>query len=47
MRAGASLLEVEDVWSTNPLFLTNREAALSELGEQQVREACNVNVIWC
>lgn len=42
MRAGASLLEVEDVWSTNPLFLTNREAALSELGEQQVREACRM-----
>ncbi|KAL7548434.1 hypothetical protein ACHAWF_011723, partial [Thalassiosira exigua] len=40
LRAGASLLEVEDVWSTNPLFLTNREAALSELGEEQVREAC-------
>lgn len=40
LRAGSSLLEVEDVWSTNPLFLTNREAALSELGEVQVREAC-------
>ncbi|KAL7470284.1 hypothetical protein ACHAXS_010512, partial [Conticribra weissflogii] len=40
MRAGASLLEVEDVWSTNPLFLTNREAALSELGERQVLESC-------
>mmetsp|Transcript_24392 Transcript_24392/g.51458 ORF Transcript_24392/g.51458 Transcript_24392/m.51458 type:complete len:87 (-) Transcript_24392:1105-1365(-) len=40
MRAGASLLEIEDIWSTNPLFLTNREAALSELGERQVLEAC-------
>jgi len=40
LRAGASLLELEDVWSTNPLFLTNREAALSEFGEEQVREAC-------
>ena len=40
MRAGTSLLEVEDIWSTNPLFLTNREAALSEIGVEQVREAC-------
>ena len=40
MRAGTSLLEEENVWSTNPLFLTNREAALSELGESQVRDAC-------
>lgn len=28
------------MWSTNPLFLTNREAALSELGNLQVRDAC-------
>ena len=41
MRAGSSLLEVDDVWSTNPLFLTNREAALSEEGEGGVRQACN------
>jgi hypothetical protein len=40
MRAGTSLLEEENVWSTNPLFLTNREAALSELGNLQVRDAC-------
>lgn len=40
MRAGTSLLEEEDVWSTNPLFLTNREAALSDVGVRQVREAC-------
>lgn len=40
MRAGASLLEEENVWSTNPLFLTNREAALSELGDIQVKNAC-------
>lgn len=40
MRAGTSLLEEENVWSTNPLFLTNREAALSDLGESQVRNAC-------
>ena len=42
MRAGSSLLEIEDVWSTNPLFLTNREAALSEQGEEEVRQACNL-----
>jgi len=40
MRCGLSELEIEDIWSTNPLFLTNREAALSELGDEQVREAC-------
>ena len=40
MRAGTSLLEEENIWSTNPLFLTNREAALSELGDVQVRNAC-------
>lgn len=40
MRAGTSLLEREDVLSTNPLFLTNREAALSDYGEVQVRDAC-------
>ena len=42
MRAGSSLLEIDDVWSTNPLFLTNREAALSEQGEEEVRRACNM-----
>lgn len=42
MRAGSSLLEIEDVWSTNPLFLTNREAALSDKGEDEVRQACHL-----
>ena len=42
MRAGSSLLEEENIWSTNPLFLTNREASLSEFGESQVRNACNM-----
>lgn len=42
MRAGTSLLELDDVWSTNPLFLTNREASLSEVGEEEVRRACNL-----
>lgn len=38
MRAGQSLLDQEDIWSTNPLFVTNREAALSETGIAQVEE---------
>jgi len=42
MRAGTSLLEEEDIWSTNPLFLTNREAALSETGVAQVQAACKI-----
>lgn len=42
MRAGTSLLEEQDIWSTNPLFLTNREAALSETGIQQVQAACRI-----
>jgi len=42
MRAGSSLLELEDIWSTNPLFLTNREAALSQQGEDEVRRACSL-----
>jgi hypothetical protein len=41
MRAGESILEAEGILSTNPLFLTNREDALSELGIMQVEEACN------
>jgi len=41
MRAGTSLLEMEDIWSTNPLFLTNREDALSSAGQEQVIAACN------
>jgi len=40
MRAGESLLEEDDTWSSNPLFLTNREAALSDMGQRQVVEAC-------
>ena len=39
MRAGTTLLEEEDIWSTNPLFLTNRESGLSERGITQVQEA--------
>lgn len=41
MRAGQSGLEAEGILSTNPLFLTNREDALTELGLAQVEEACN------
>lgn len=42
MRAGESLLEEQNMWGTNPLFLTNREAALSLKGIDQVRQACQV-----
>ena len=41
MRAGESLLESEDLLSTNPLFMTNREDALSVLGVEQVLTVCN------
>lgn len=40
MRAGQSLLESQDIFSSNALFLTNREDALSTLGIEQVQEAC-------
>lgn len=40
MRAGTSLLEEENIWSTNPLFLTNREDALSLAGQEEVVSAC-------
>jgi len=40
MRAGESLLESEDILSTNPLFLTNRDDALSSKGVAQVEDAC-------
>lgn len=42
MRAGQTLLEEEDILTTNPLFLTNREAALSAKGIAQVEDACRV-----
>lgn len=42
LRAGQSLLEADDIWTTNPLFITNREAALSELGIEQVEETCRL-----
>jgi broad specificity phosphatase PhoE len=43
MRAGTNLLEeVDDIWSTNPLFLTNREAALSVGGVQQTLHAADL-----
>ena len=40
MRAGESILEGQDILSTNPLFLTNREDALSSVGKEQVEAAC-------
>ena len=42
MRAGTTLLEEEDIWSTNPLFLTNRDDALSANGQNQVQQAAEV-----
>jgi broad specificity phosphatase PhoE len=35
-------LEEVDIWSTNPMFLTNREAALSDKGIAQVQAACQI-----
>lgn len=35
-------MEADDIWSTNPLFLTNREAALSSEGIAQVEAACQM-----
>ena len=41
MRAAPSLLEIQGIYSTNPLFLTNRENAMdtSSGGEQIVLQA--------
>lgn len=41
MRAGESGLEAEGILSSNPLFLTNREDALTDLGTEQVEVVCN------
>ena len=41
LRAGQSLLEEDDILATNPLFLTNRECALSDLGIQQIEQVCD------
>ena len=40
LRAGESLIEADGLWGSNPLFLTNRENALSENGIAQVQAAC-------
>ncbi|KAL7581726.1 hypothetical protein ACA910_022265 [Epithemia clementina (nom. ined.)] len=40
MRVGTTLLEEDDIWSTNPLFLTNRDDALSPTGEDQITASC-------
>lgn len=42
VRVGTTLLEEEDIWSTNPLFLTNRDDALSPDGQAQIQEACGI-----
>ena len=36
LRVGTSLLEEDDIWSTNPLLLTNLEDALSSAGQDQI-----------
>ena len=41
MRAGESRLEAEGILSTNPLFLTNQDDSLSELGKIQIEASCN------
>jgi len=41
MRVGETMLEADDIWSTNPLFLTNREDALTPRGQEQVIAAAN------
>ncbi|KAL3796927.1 hypothetical protein HJC23_000680 [Cyclotella cryptica] len=41
MRAGQSLLEEKNILSTNPLFLTNRDDALTTEGVIQVEDACS------
>lgn len=38
MRAGLSELEDQHIYSTNPLFLTNRENALSPRGHDRIRD---------
>ena len=40
LRAGESLIEADGLWGSNPLFLTNRENALSENGIAQIQAAC-------
>lgn len=35
-------MEAADIWGTNPLFLTNSDAALSPKGVQQVQDTCEV-----
>lgn len=40
LSAGQSLFQSEDILATNPLFLTNRECALSDLGTRQIEDVC-------
>jgi broad specificity phosphatase PhoE len=42
LRAGTSLLDERDIYSTNPLFLTNRDDALSPSGQEQIVNACQL-----
>ena len=40
MRAGESGLEAEGILSTNPLFMTNTEDGLTDVGRMQVQDSC-------
>jgi len=40
LTAGESLMDSQNIWSTNPLFLTSRESALSDAGVEQIERAC-------
>ena len=43
MRAGQSKLEEQNIWGTNPMFLTNREEnSMSAQGIAQIQEACRI-----
>jgi len=33
-------MDSQNIWSTNPLFLTSRESALSDAGVEQIERAC-------
>lgn len=40
LRAGESLLEADNIYSTNPLFLTNRENSMRASARRSIVEAC-------
>jgi broad specificity phosphatase PhoE len=42
LRAGRSELEVDNIYSTNPLFLTNRENRMTDEARRSIVQACQV-----